>query len=744
MAQGNNNPVINPILSLLRTPTPSTVSGGGKSAKGIVTSRLADQQLKLAKQLKSVKDDKDIISLAGRLHLIAKMFPDSYAPSWTPDDLFESSSYVRIVSPAYNGYLIEVEKEKLDELINKVNNPKSAKVQVDISRLQSIKAFDKDEVLRGNKIEDIFDMAQESGLQFNFWLLPYHDAKAKILVSEEIEKLFRDNALGFGDKKFDNIFNKDGFKNTHWENFQDKIKKYLVDGVLAFTANVENKKSLERIVSSGAVYRIEPVKKIVINAVPPGEGAEPSPAISNAAEMPAVVIIDGGCSASSYMPLNVMSITPLVDKVDANLKHGNQVTSLICQASAWNNKLALPALECKFISVQAIIKDDIPKQPTTDQFVNYLWDVAEETKEVSSVWNLSFNERSPSYNKQEISYLGHEINKIARQYNILPVISIGNATTQNPTVLCAPADCEAGLTISGRMADSDGMPAGACQLSLRGPAPAGMKKPELSWFSCLRMIGGATETGTSFSTPLVSSIAAHTFKNLKNPTPDLVKALLINKSDSYAHDFRLGWGSPWSRGNELPWLCEEGTVTLAWNSKIKAGFNYYWNDIPLPPEMLINGKLKGEIILTAILKPLVSELCGENYFATRLQCALQAVDAEGKSKNLLGSMKESKEKEVDSRAELAKWSPVRHHGSSFQSVSLDGRKLRIYARIYARDLYQFGMSNHQELDEQDVAFVLTFRSENKDKKIYNSMVQSLGNDVEVGVINQDININNDL
>ncbi|EIB96873.1 hypothetical protein S7A_00110 [Pantoea sp. Sc1] len=190
----------------------------------------------------------------------------------------------------------------------------------------------------------------------------------------------------------------------------------------------------------------------------------------------------------------------------------------------------------------------------------------------------------------------------------------------------------------------------------------------------------------------------------------------------------------------MPWLCDDGTVTLAWNSKLKAGSSYYWNDIPLPSEMIIGGKIKGDIILTAIIKPLVSELGGDNYFSTRLQCALQHVSNDGKTKSLLGSMRESTDKEVDSRQELAKWSPVRHHGKSFKGVSVDNDKVRLYARIFTRDLFQFGFSTHHEIEEQDVAFVLTFKTHGKDPAIYNSMTQRLGNKVEVANIEQDINL----
>ncbi|TBL59563.1 S8 family peptidase [Hafnia paralvei] len=742
MAEGNKTPILNPILSLLMEPTPNSVSGGGKSAKGIVTSRLNIQQKKISDELREIQQNDSLVSLAGRFHLIVKMFPDSYAPSWTPDNLFESNHCFRIVAPAYNGFLVEIAKDKIYELINKVEQPKSATVKVDISRLESVSAFSRQEALRYKGIDEIFEKGKDSGFQFNLWLLPFIDNDARLSLCNELENLAADNIINFGDARFDDIFKHGDASRSSLNKIHHKIKKYLVDGSLSFTATIDSKEKLEKLVSSGVVYRIEPVSPICVKSIPPGQGVEPIRRLTNLASMPTVVIIDGGCSAGSYLPLNVMNIRPLVEDSSADLKHGNQVTSVICQGAAWNNNLALPDLECKFVSVQAINKKNIPIQPTTEQFVNYLRDVAAKTKEVSSVWNLSFNEPSPSFGSNEISYLGHEINKIAREFDILPVISIGNVNDKNDSRLCAPADCEAALTISGRTANAHGLPDSPCPCSLKGPAAGGMKKPELSWFSTLRMIGGTIATGTSFSTPLISSVAAHTFNNLKNATPDLVKALLINKSESYSHDLRLGWGSPWLTGKNLPWLCEDGTVTLAWNSKIKVGFAYYWNNIPLPPEMLEDGEIKGEIVLTAILQPLVSELAGDNYFSTRLQCALQSVGDDGKVKNILGSMKESKEKEVESRKELAKWSPIRHHGKVFSGVSVDNNVLRLHARIYARDLYQFGMNSHHEMDEQRVSFVLTFKSKNKGAMVYDSMVTALGTDAEVGVIERNIDINN--
>ena len=39
-----------------------------------------------------------------------------------------------------------------------------------------------------------------------------------------------------------------------------------------------------------------------------------------------------------------------------------------------------------------------------------------------------------------------------------------------------------------------------------------------------------------------------------------------------------------------PWECNEGGVCLAWNSKLKAGVEHYWDEIAIPKTMLDNGK----------------------------------------------------------------------------------------------------------------------------------------------------------
>lgn len=733
-----NRPVTNPVITLLKAPTPKSVQGGGKSAKGIKES-LEQKRDSLSKKVKKIHDsDLENYTFGGVTHLLAKMDDDALSPSWTPSDLFDSKSESRIISPAYQGFLIEISRANLPTLYKQIKNSTNINDQVDISRIASIDIFDESETLRGSSIEELWtSMPNDGGPKpINVWLKPFKNKAARKGLITKIKGLLKERSFAFGHPEFDSSPDP---SITHHDALEDVIENYLVDGYADFSLYISTRDDLERLVSSGAVYRIEAAPNISVSHNP-GTGKEPSPKLVSI-DSPTVVIIDGGVNASSYLHLEKMSLNPLVPFTDANIIHGNKVASLVCHAHAWNNNRRLPSLDCTYISAQVICKDSAPKTPNHDQLIRYLEEVAKLTSEHAKVWNLSFNTVASLSTKDEVSRLGHRINKIARKYGILPVISAGN-NYHNPHTgtLCPPADCESSLTISGRIFNLiSKKPGKKCSLSLKGPAPAGMKKPDLAWYSELRVLGGKTEKGTSFSTPLVSSLAAHTFANIKNPTPDLVKALLINRGEIFSHNNELGWGTPW-QDEQLPWHCPLGSVTLAWTSKLQPGFYYYWNDIPIPPEMIDNGKFIGTVALTAVLKPLISESVGENYFSSRLQVALQAISKSGSTINLAGNMKEDKEKEAIARAELSKWSPVRNHYKSHSGTGVTGTSMKLCARIFTRDLYQFDMSHHSELPPQEVAFVLTLRAHDGSESIYDSAVSAMKSEIESAVVNQDIHV----
>ncbi|MFP3341465.1 S8 family peptidase [Halomonas sp. SIMBA_159] len=737
MIDNNKRDYVNPILTFLREPKPKSITGGGKSASNIVGARLEKQRKSLAKSLDKIGNSK-VVSRAGKSHLIVRMFEDSNAPSYTPADLFNENIGCKIVAPSYDGYMLEVEVEAFKKIAKKIRTSASIKEKVDISRVESIKPFSSADVLRGRELSKFWSDDGSDEHLFNLWLVPFNSQEARDQVAKEVLAFYNQEDISFGDKKYDIEFAKDEDKDF---GIDDALSEYVKHGRASVSVKIKSNEAFLNIVSSGAIYRVERALPLKTNKVAPGSGQEPVPGDIKNENLPTVVIIDGGHSAKSYKIHESIKIPPLVPDHEADQKHGNQIASLVVHGYAWNNNLKLPVLDCKFVAAQAITKVGVPSQPTLEQFIRYLIAVAKSSNDHASVWNLSFNEEGPTPYADDVSLLGHRISKIAREHNILPIISIGNVSPSNGEgKLCPPADCEAALTISGRQA-KNGLPDEPCNVSLRGPGPSGMLKPDLSWFSELRVIGGVAEKGTSYSAPLISSLAAHTFKKLKKPTPDLVKALLINKAEIENHDDSLGYGTPWSE-EHLPWVCANNTVTLAWTSILKAGFSHYWNDIPIPDEMLdIDNRLSGEAVFTAILNPKKSEELGRHYFSTRLEVALQAETTSGKIENLI---KKAPATHLSAKQkEDLKWNPVRHQ-RSLLTKKIKPSTARIYARIYARDLYQYGMASHHELEGLEVSFVLTFRKEGAGGLLFDSVVKNLGNDVEYGInLEQDINIDTD-
>jgi hypothetical protein len=117
---------------------------------------------------------------------------------------------------------------------------------------------------------------------------------------------------------------------------------------------------------------------------------------------------------------------------------------------------------------------------------------------------------------------------------------------------------------------------------------------------------------------------------------------MINARERKEHDAGLGWGTPFH--GTLLWCCESGSVPLAWRAKLQPGDNYHWSGIPIPPELIRNGKLYGRASLQ-----------------TSLRCPTRADDCEP----LVGKMLESTLKKEDAREELKKWQPARRHSRDF-------------------------------------------------------------------------------
>lgn len=741
MARETARPLLNPVLKFTKDPKPEGITGGGKNADSIRSSRLQGQRVRLGSDLRNMAvTARARPQFNGRVMAYAAMYDDSLAPSWTPKDLFADDRGARLVAPFRSGYLIEVKASALATLAGTVEQSEGVKDKVDISRVKAIRFFDDDDATGLMNLDQAWASAPtgEGGKTFLIWLMPFHDDEAGEQLLDLFEQL-RDGVIAaappllsqLGAEHATPVLQRGLRLASGLDRFNLALRAYRQERRAVTTVVVPSRHALTQLVASGAVFRLEPLSPI--QSTSPGEGREPArPLPGSMADMPVVAVVDGGMTAGSYGPAEAWRAPSFVSDSHADTVHGNRVTSLVVHGHDWNNNLPLPDLYCQVGTVQAVPKHGAAAMLDPQSFLAYL-DLVMLAYPDTKVWNMSFNQAG-SCDPEAVSYLGHGIALLARKHGILPVISVGNKPGD---LLQPPADCEAAITIGGRAHDSNGAAAGPCPVSLVGPGPSSMLKPEISHFSNVRVVGGLVTQGSSFATALTSPLAAHTFERLREPTPDLAKALVMHRCDDDGFDTAKGFGCP---GPTLPWECPEGAVTLQWTASLRPQAAYYW-ELPIPPALRKLGKLKGFGKLTAILNPhpLVTDFAGPNYFSTRIETALQ-YQRDGKTHNLLGGLDTGRATEEQARTIDHKWSPVRQHGRRFNGVSFDGDVMKIYARTYVRDLYLHGMTSGAEVPPMDVVFVLTLGTGDAADDIYGELRQDLGAYVENAVIDTHIEV----
>lgn len=754
MADPQNNPLLNPVLRFMRAPKPARVSGGGKTASSIMVERLPRQRKVLAEQFTEMANSAGKRpSFGGRVVVYAAMFDDSLATSWTPSDLFHPTHGVRLIAPYRTGYLLEMPAKSLAGYAALVRNSTQIKEQVDISRVEAVRFFNSNDAAAAPSLDKLWEAAPEieGGRAFVVWLMPMKEEVASEEVMRDFAAL-RDGTIAPAPALLENLDLNDAdlpaplrrslrSVATTGDRINIALREYRQTQRARTTVILPSAVALDALVGSGTVFRIEPVQPI--GSTSPGEGREPDrPLPQNIKHLPIVGVVDGGLTATSYRPAEAWRAPPFFPDRDADTVHGNRVTSLVVQGHDWNNNLTLPPLYCQIGTVQAVPKRGARVFFDPQAFIVYL-DAIMAANPETRVWNFSLNQ-PVDCECDQVSPLGHDIAVIARKHRVLPVISIGN---KPGNCLQPPADCEAGITVSGRLHDANGAPSDPCPVSLAGPGPCSMLKPDLSHYSHVRALGGAVIKGASFATALTSPLAAHTMHRLRDASPDLVKALLLHHADGGIYDPSVGFGTP--RVEAMPWECRPGFVTLQWTAALRPGAAFHW-ELPIPASLRKSGKLKGSGALTAIVNPhpMVSDFAGPNYFGVRLETALQfqrGVTDKGEVKfnNLLGALDTGKVTEQAARAIDHKWSPIRHHRRDFRSVGFEGDTLRVYARIFPRDLYHYNFSTADEIPPLETVFVLSVGTGDENDDVFNELRDQLGAFVETSLVDSDLDIDID-
>lgn len=499
---------------------------------------------------------------------------------------------------------------------------------------------------------------------------------------------------------------------------------------------------------------IFPEPRIHTSAAAFGIGPGPLPQPPAGVEHPVVGVFDTGtaASATSLRPW-IASTTSYVLPPDTDYVHGTAVASLVAGAKILNGDHAwLPTTRCQVHDTCGL---EAAGGNTTDLIVR----LAEAVRNAPhvKVWNLSLG--GAQIGDHEFSYFAQQLDALSDEHQVLFVVAAGNYTglprrgwpvadLHLEDRLSSPGDSVRALTV-GAVAhlDSPGAMVAAghpAPYSRRGPGPVFTPKPDLvhagggvheQWDvgpSSLQMLHPFDALygsfGTSFATPIVSSVAGHVWQSLDgNPdvavAPHMVKALLIHAARLASPDYGAlerryyGCGIPQDALSAL--YDSDDCFTMMFEALVVPGFKWRKTPYPIPASLMHNGKLRAEVIITAAYSPPLDPNAGAEYVRANVNVSFGVLDGS----RISGKVPMEGEAgttgyEAAQIEHGGKWSPVKLHRKKFpQGVAGDQWAIQLDALLRA---------NEPPLAEPlNVALVVSLRSLDANRQVHADGVRAL-------------------
>lgn len=425
--------------------------------------------------------------------------------------------------------------------------------------------------------------------------------------------------------------------------------------VLLVTANAAlSDEALHKILTFPAIKSVAPEPLSIVEPLAAGAALDPLAGLAAgpAAGAPIVGIFDTGVHPScTLLAPWIVSTHTYVLPADTDYVHGSNVASIIADVAGLNSgHAALPSTGCR-------VHDVCGLETAGSRVGDLIYRLREAVAQRPDirVWNLSFG-LGVECSTEFFSELGQELDAISDDHNVLFVVSAGNYLTDPvrgwPSAaglidrISSPADTTRGLTV-GAVAHSESVTSYVkvnepAHYSRRGPGPVFMPKPDVVH------VGGNAEhvwdptnlglavlapgnaivksIGTSYSAPIVAAMAAQTWNALDlgmgranglRVTPSLVKALIIHSAElrsplrTPVERRYFGSGVP---DNPMAVLYDgDDSFTLLFEADLAPSSKWSKEPFPIPAPLLVDGKLKCEVIVTAVYSPPLNADSGAEY-----------------------------------------------------------------------------------------------------------------------------------
>lgn len=279
-------------------------------------------------------------------------------------------------------------------------------------------------------------------------------------------------------------------------------------------------------------------------------------------------IFDTGVSNIKYLKGSIIEhIYPFGENKGVGTAHGTFVASRIVYGDSIKDQISTGTLspDVRLVSVcmNKFNKLGQRESLTTENFIKTIRSVVEKWHKQVRVYNVSMSHKDCLVRDDFIHKAASEIDYLSRKYDVLFVICTGNITSSSTSYpnyfheessrIWSPGEAMLGLTIGSiaieEAAGSMAKKKEPSPFTRRGPGFSGHYKPDLvahggncgnNWSShdFLHVAGFSDNEncisynrGTSFSTPIITRLAAKIFELIPSASACLVKAILIHCSE---------------------------------------------------------------------------------------------------------------------------------------------------------------------------------------------------------------------
>lgn len=476
----------------------------------------------------------------------------------------------------------------------------------------------------------------------------------------------------------------------------------------------------------------------------------PLPAVG--VEYPLIGVVDSGTAASDpYLAPWRHAQEVYVPSADQDNSHGSFVSGLIVHSRRLNHDdERFPSCSARIVDIVALAKSGT----TEDKLLSTLEDAVEKYPQVK-VWNLSLGTARP-VNNQTFSDLGVALDRLQDEHDVTFILAAGNYQEKpfrgwppddlgENDRICAPADSVRAIVVGSaahRDHNSSRVKAGnPSPFSRRGPGPLYLPKPELSHIggncnpagSCSQIgvlsIDGqgnlAEDIGTSFATPLVSTLFANVGHRIQGGASHLLsRALLVHsaamqneKLDSTLLKYQ-GFGTP--PDLEAILGCEPWQCTLIFELDIAPGIAYEKAIFPMPKSLRgDDNALRANVLMTLVHEPDLDASFGSEYCRSNIEVSLGTYDLEDD-----GKQHQHKQVPEDPKLSGSQYEKdLVEHGFKWSPVKVYRREMsRVQGQTWRLTLSAEHRSGNATTEPQRAALILTVSDPLKKAPVYDEMV----------------------